>query len=546
MIIPAPCDADWDSMIGNDRVRFCEHCNLHVTNLSSLTRPEAMRLVARSEGRLCVRFLKGADGVLTKQLPQSLHQISRRVSRIAAGAFTATLSLSSAAAQTAFTNFKPDEIVSHQLLQEKQRETAVLANLWGTVLDPNGAVIPEALVEISDAATGFAAKTTSSDEGLYVFKGISPGTYTLKVGNVPGFANLELQQLQVHSGEDKTQNITLQLAQITGLAGAVVITRPEEPFIRAAFEGDSNALVELLPTVSDINVSDKATDTTALAYAVENNDLDMVHLLISAGALPNGTNSKGETPLMHLGSDASVEFLRGLIAVGADVRATDDSGRSPLMHAADHCPLALVKELIDAGARIDARDNDGNSVLMTAAENDDAEIIKLLVKRDVPLDYRNNDGQSAVLIAINAARGKNLKALLDAGATMSLTKEELNNALLVATRAGDLITTKIVLDGGADANAKDDDSTALMLAAENGNPEMLRLLIDGGADVDAIDDQGWTAMMHANEAENVRVLINAGASVSIKNHDGETALAMAIRYDQPEIVALLKSRGAPK
>jgi hypothetical protein len=28
MIIPAPCDADWDSMIGNDRVRFCEHCSL--------------------------------------------------------------------------------------------------------------------------------------------------------------------------------------------------------------------------------------------------------------------------------------------------------------------------------------------------------------------------------------------------------------------------------------------------------------------------------------------------------------------------------------
>jgi ankyrin repeat protein len=53
-------------------------------------------------------------------------------------------------------------------------------------------------------------------------------------------------------------------------------------------------------------------------------------------------------------------------------------------------------------------------------------------------------------------------------------------------------------------------------------------------------------MMHANEAENVRVLVNAGASVAIKNHDGETALGMAIRYDQPEIVQLLKSRGAPR
>jgi ankyrin repeat protein len=547
MIIPAPCNADWDSMIGNDRVRFCEHCNLHVTNLSSLTRPEAIRLVARSEGRLCVRFMKRSDGsVVTKEVAERVHHIARRVSRIAAGAFTATLSLSSAAAQTPSTNSKPDEIVSNRPLQEKQRDTAVVANLRGTVLDPNGAVIPGVLVEILDTSTGFTAKTTSSDEGLYVFKGISPGTYNLKLSSVAGFANHEVQQLQVQSGADITQDVTLQLAQFTGLGGAVVIARPEDPFIRAAFENDLNAVVELLPTISDINASDQTTDTTALAYAVENNNLDMVHVLISAGAMPNGANSNGETPLMHLSSDASVEFLRGLVSIGADVKANDNSGRTPLMHAASHCPFALVNELIDAGARIDARDNEGNTVLMAAAENEDENVVQLLIKQRVPLDYKNNDCQSALMVAINAALGKNLKALIDAGATMSLTKEQLNNALIVATRAGDLITTKIVLKGGADANAKDDDTTALMLAAENGNPEMLKLLIDAGADLDALDDRGWTAMMHANEAENVRVLVNAGASVAIKNHDGETALGMAIRYDQPEIVQLLKSRGAPR
>ena len=98
--IPAPCDADWDAMSGNDQVRFCEHCNLHVTDLSSMTRPEAMRLVARSRGRLCVRYVQRANGdILTKQIPQQLHRISRRASRIAAGAFSATLSLASAAAQ---------------------------------------------------------------------------------------------------------------------------------------------------------------------------------------------------------------------------------------------------------------------------------------------------------------------------------------------------------------------------------------------------------------------------------------------------------------
>ena len=128
----------------------------------------------------------------------------------------------------------------------------------------------------------------------------------------------------------------------------------------------------------------------------------------------------------------------------------------------------------------------------------------------------------------------------------SWTKEDLNNALVLAARNGDLVTAEIVLERGADANTKDDDTTVLMLAAENGSPQMVKALIDAGAALDAVDDQGWNAIMHANDVENLRVLLNAGASMTIKNENGETALAMAIKYDQTEIVQLLKSRGAPE
>src|SRR5262245_12750323 len=153
MIIPAPCDADWDSMVGNDRVRFCEHCNLHVTNLSSLTRPEAMRLVARSEGRLCVRFVKRSDGsVVTKQVTERVHHIARRVSRIAAGAFTASLSFSNAAAQ--------NQSQSNSARMNAPAATAVEltntanAKVAGTVRDENGAVISGATVTLTNNRTG--------------------------------------------------------------------------------------------------------------------------------------------------------------------------------------------------------------------------------------------------------------------------------------------------------------------------------------------------------------------------------------------------------
>ena len=79
--VAAPCNADWDAMIGNDRSRFCGQCSLNVYNLSSMTRSEAESLIAGSEGRLCVRFYRRADGsILTENCPVGLRALRRRVS----------------------------------------------------------------------------------------------------------------------------------------------------------------------------------------------------------------------------------------------------------------------------------------------------------------------------------------------------------------------------------------------------------------------------------------------------------------------------------
>jgi len=43
-----------------------------------------------------------------------------------------------------------------------------------------------------------------------------------------------------------------------------------------------------------------------------------------------------------------------------------------------------------------------------------------------------------------------------------------------------------------------------------------------------------------------RVLLNAGADLALKNHEGRTALSLAIENKDEEIVKLLKSRGAPE
>jgi len=82
--VAAPCPAAWDSMMGDERVRFCRQCELNVYNLSGMSKREAEAVVSGAEGRLCVRFYRRADGsVLTRNCPVGLRAVKRRVSRVA-------------------------------------------------------------------------------------------------------------------------------------------------------------------------------------------------------------------------------------------------------------------------------------------------------------------------------------------------------------------------------------------------------------------------------------------------------------------------------
>ena len=70
-------------MIGGDRVRFCSQCQLNVYNLSTMSKFEAEALIARTEGRLCVRFYRRKDGsILTDNCPIGLRALKRRALRI--------------------------------------------------------------------------------------------------------------------------------------------------------------------------------------------------------------------------------------------------------------------------------------------------------------------------------------------------------------------------------------------------------------------------------------------------------------------------------
>lgn len=99
--IASPCTASWAAMKGDDRVRHCNDCNKNVFNLSAMPEAEGAALLAgNTDGELCVRFYRRADGtVMTSDCSTSARAYTRRTLRKLPGmAGAAVLAMSAAGA----------------------------------------------------------------------------------------------------------------------------------------------------------------------------------------------------------------------------------------------------------------------------------------------------------------------------------------------------------------------------------------------------------------------------------------------------------------
>jgi hypothetical protein len=73
--IAKPCPKQWDDMQGDSKRRFCQHCQLHVHNLSAMSDRERDAFVASSGGRFCIAYVKRPDGsMVTPSLGPSMRR----------------------------------------------------------------------------------------------------------------------------------------------------------------------------------------------------------------------------------------------------------------------------------------------------------------------------------------------------------------------------------------------------------------------------------------------------------------------------------------
>jgi len=76
-------------------------------------------------------------------------------------------------------------------------------------------------------------------------------------------------------------------------------------------------------------------------------------------------------------------------------------------------------------------------------------------------------------------------------------------SLMNSAMDGDSVTTQVLINSGADVNAKNiGGATALHIAARMNNVDIIETLIKNGAKIDVKDNDGWTPLMRASLAGN--------------------------------------------
>lgn len=338
--------------------------------------------------------------------------------------------------------------------------------------------------------------------------------------------------------------------------------------------------------------------TPLISIASLRGDVEIVRLLLAAGARPDARCSEGRTALMWAAWSGHIDSARELIAWAARtngsslegfINQTDRHGASALMFASMNVApgnLRTVRLLLEKGANVDAIDEKGFTALMQALGARRVEVVRELLSAAASIVV-GKTAATPFSIAVAAKCAECLEALLAAAEPKQKSdqiKDSLSDAALTAVEVGFIDALKLLasremlfldrtgpgglgvmhaaaklgrqgaldllLELGGDVNLRTNEShqTPLMLATNTGvEPAIIRKLVGAGADVNAIDQSGDSALVMAvrrNDFEVTRILLDAQANYEINDRFGQTPLILATRKGNAEMAMLLLDSGA--
>lgn len=255
----------------------------------------------------------------------------------------------------------------------------------------------------------------------YLFEGFAPGTTPLMIAAQRGHSQLVISLLEHGANPkrvDERGNTAVDHATRAGRVDVLRILEEAGEKVNYKSRRLNNAALLLAVQQQDVagvrraldngartDVTEKPSKRTPLMLACLRDDLEIVQLLLDAGADPNQHTRRGEYPLTNGVVLGYAELVKALLGAGADPNVEYRPRSIPLVTGgvvpSRFCPLAdagagghveIVELLLASGANVDLISKSGDSPLFAALTTRHFDLARRLmdagaVPRDEDADY---------------------------------------------------------------------------------------------------------------------------------------------------------------
>ena len=337
--------------------------------------------------------------------------------------------------------------------------------------------------------------------------------------------------------------------------------REQTPLICAIDNNWITGVKILIEAGVDVNQS-ASHESNPLLSAVAVNNIDIVEILLDNGADPYNNMCLG-IPLHDSIRDGKIHIAQTLVQRGANVNNQNESGYTTLMVASHMNNLSFVKTLIAAGADPNiAGTKYQETALVMAARNGHLDIFEYLLPLttdEKQREYAYQELSQGLLfrkrcndrliqsLAYSASINdtQELEQLIAYGFDVNKFNQQGKNALHIASSFGNVDIVNLLIEAGSDLDLlSESGDSAVQIATRDNQENVLTSLIKAGANL-AIEDGTLLIIAAArNCIEVAQVLIDFGIDINAKDGDGNTALEIARRCGNVEMVELLRKAGA--
>lgn len=217
-----------------------------------------------------------------------------------------------------------------------------------------------------------------------------------------------------------------------GISLDIINTEGDTPLSKAVWGGKYQAVELLLKNGANPNIANSLEHNMApLHLSMNISKIDIANILIFYGADVNAVDDYSGTPLVFAVIENDIEKVVLLLKSGAYINGMNDL--EPIFFVKS---IPILNILLEHGANLHSISRGGDTVLFMPSQFGEADLVQKLIELGIDVNHQNNDGVTALMCAAGIGKMDHVKIFINAGADPSIKDKEGKTALDYAKEKG--------------------------------------------------------------------------------------------------------------